>query len=471
MNVFVRLFGVDRVLDIDYTTLARLWSGKLLQIVHSGMESYSFVIYEGIGRGMELVVSLIALILVLSLENIRFLGFFVVAWIVLIRFQKIAFIQLANARERDVDLNESYTKQTTKILMNFILLKIYGLKQKELDQLYHIGMNRVDNFMRIKFRFNAVASIANFLLIILLLVCLRYFGRAYVQGNVGIDIFFFVFLLLSFSRQQFYAFWLFVAELSEKLTYIKRFDEVVSESKNSSDDDSLKKSTESLRVPISFEAVAFKHDGAKEYLYENFSLEIPYGQHVALVGRSGSGKSTLFNMLTRLVLPEQGRIVLWTYALETLSYKTLYSRIGYFYQDPLVFDGSIRQNLSFNTLHSDEELTQALVKVGLSELSLDTVIGERGILLSWGEKQRLALARVFLFDFDILLLDEPTSNLDLALEKEILLQIFETYRDKTILIISHRPFVLDHVDRVIVLAKGMIVHDGSYDDIKEHILV
>jgi len=89
----------------------------------------------------------------------------------------------------------------------------------------------------------------------------------------------------------------------------------------------------------------------------------------------------------------------------------------------------------------------------LEHLDLDTLIGERGVLLSGGEKQRLALARAFVFDYEILLLDEPTSNLDLYLEKKILDEIFKRYKNKTILVVSHRPYVLDNVDRVVFMKK------------------
>ncbi len=100
----------------------------------------------------------------------------------------------------------------------------------------------------------------------------------------------------------------------------------------------------------------------------------------------------------------------------------------------------------------------------MDHLSLDTIIGERWVLLSGWERQRLALWRTFVFDYEILLLDEPTSNLDLYLEKKILEEIFKRYKDKTVLVVSHRPYVLKNVDRIVVMKKGEIILDGKKND-------
>jgi ABC-type transport system involved in cytochrome bd biosynthesis fused ATPase/permease subunit len=170
-----------------------------------------------------------------------------------------------------------------------------------------------------------------------------------------------------------------------------------------------------------------------------------------------------------LVSPQQWSIQLGEESLSAITYASVFSSLGYFYQDPLVFDGTLRENLSLNAALDDTALIAALHKVSLWNMSLDTIIGERWVLLSGWEKQRLALARIFLFDYDIILLDEPTSNLDLQLEKEILWHIFEHCKDKTLLIISHRPFVLDYVDRVIVMHKWEIKADWSFKEVRDDI--
>ena len=151
--------------------------------------------------------------------------------------------------------------------------------------------------------------------------------------------------------------------------------------------------------------------------------------------------------------PSSGNIYIGKHNIHTIPVEELYRHIGYFYQEPLVFDGTIRENITLNAPLDENKVNNAISLCQLEHLSADTIIGEHGVLLSGGEKQRLALARAFVFDYDVILLDEPTSNLDPELEQHILLALFDHYKNKTIIVISHRPFILDFVDRVIILKK------------------
>jgi ATP-binding cassette subfamily B protein len=192
--------------------------------------------------------------------------------------------------------------------MNFLMLKIYNIKQKELDKLYDIGIERVNNYTYIKFWFNAIASMANLLLIILLIISLAYFGRQVLEGNFALETFFFVFLLIAFARSQFYRFGIFVAELAEKLTSLYRFDTLVEESllyqKEQNARGTHEKTAHHMLYPITFDGVDFAYgEESQDLLFENFSLTIQPGKSVAIVGRSGSGKSTLFKLLTKMVIP------------------------------------------------------------------------------------------------------------------------------------------------------------------------
>ncbi len=159
---------------MNYQNSAKLGSGKLMQIIHSGMESYSYLIYDGLQTMIEVGISLIAIFILLSTQSLWFVVIILVFIAIVIVLQKVVFNYLHKARARDVILNESYTKQTAKILMNFILLKIYNIKEHELNALLEIGTARVDNYQLIKFRFNAIASTANLFFLLLQLGALWY---------------------------------------------------------------------------------------------------------------------------------------------------------------------------------------------------------------------------------------------------------------------------------------------------------
>ncbi len=467
MNLLVRIFGVDHSVEMNYQNIAKLWSGKLLQIIHSGMESYSYLFYNFGNILIQSLIFFVVLAVLLIKQNIFFLFFFIISFVLVILAQKYWFKKLKEKRQNDVKLNEEYTKQTARILMNFVLLKIFGIKEKELEKLKQIGQKRIDNYVWIKFWFSNIARALNVILIIAMFGFVYYAWKMYISWKIDISQILFIFFLIAFARRYFFAFWLNVAELSEKLTYIQRYDEIVSEWKKQKKYIWLK--LDNLNTNILFENLYFRYDGQESYLFEDFNLKINKWDKIAIIGRSWSWKSTLFKLLTKMVEPEKWKILFQNlnkkipdpdfFDIKQLSYETIFKKVWLFWQDPLVFDGTIRENLTLNTNVDDEILEKTLQRVWLDYLRLNDIIWENWVLLSWWEKQRLALARIFLFDFDILLLDEPTANLDEELEKQVLDDIFQTYKNKTILIISHRPYVLDLVNRIITMKKWEIIQD------------
>lgn len=465
MNLAIRLFWVDKVVEMNYQNSAKLGSGKLFQIIHSGMESYSYLIYDGLQTVIEVGISLIAIFILLSSQSLWFVLIILVFMAIVIGLQKVVFTYLHQARARDVILNESYTKQTAKILMNFILLKIYNIKEHELNTLREIGTARVDNYQLIKFRFNGIASTANFFFLLLQLGALRYLG--FYSSMIDTKLIFVLVTLFTQARSELYRFGLFLAEIGEKMTYIQRFDQVITQSQqHNSIDNNQKKSIWPLSWAISYKDVNFAYEGVEELLFEWLDLNIPSWQKLAIIGKSGSGKSTLFKLLSKMLDPTSGKISIGKQDINTIPIEQLYRHIGYFYQEPLVFDGTLEENITLNAPIDEDKINNAISLCQLDHLSPDTVIGEHGVLLSGGEKQRLALARAFVFDYDILLLDEPTSNLDPELEQSLLLALFDHYKYKTIIVISHRPFILDFVDRVLIMKKWMIVSDGPRKSLK-----
>ena len=509
MNIFVRIFWVDRMIELDYSKLAKLWSWKLLQIVKNWIEAYTFLIFNWIDRLIEFLIRFMILFFILSYFDLKFAIVFII-WIwFIILIQKYIYKKLTDVREKERELNENYTKQTAKIFMNFILLKIANLKEKELSKLYQIWKHRVNNYVWLKFWFSAWARFVNLLMTVIFIFSLFYFWKLYLQGKVSFDLVLWISILFMFARRVLNRLAFFVSELAEKWTYIERFDSLVKkeevrrESEEvwrdllSEEREDQKKIWISLKSDykellddifenfenINFEDIWFRYEWQKLYLFEWFNFSFKNWEKIAILGRSGSWKSTLFKMLVRLIEPERGSIkikaritddfpVRWKISnrvnseddqmidLKEIDPIIICQRIWYFYQEPLVFDWTIRENLTLWLANiDDEKLKQVLKIVELDHLSLDTIIGERWVLLSGWEKQRLALWRAFVFDYEILLLDEPTSNLDLYLEKKILDEIFKKYKNKTILVVSHRPYVLENVNRVVVMKKGEIVFD------------
>jgi ABC-type multidrug transport system fused ATPase/permease subunit len=195
------------------------------------------------------------------------------------------------------------------------------------------------------------------------------------------------------------------------------------------------------------------------------SLELPAGTVTALVGASGSGKTTLLQLLFGFYDPPIGTIQIDSVDLRELDRGSWRRRVAYVTQDAFLFDAPLRDNLLYATERTltDAELVALLRRLGLDdflarlEAGLDTVVGERGCRVSGGEKQRLALARAIVRDADVYLLDEVTSSLDEATARLVGVALRELLAGKTVIIASHRPSVLAHVDQIVELRKGFVV--------------
>ncbi len=213
---------------------------------------------------------------------------------------------------------------------------------------------------------------------------------------------------------------------------------------------------------LTFKNVFFAYEDAM--ILKNINLEIKRGEIVGIKGKSGSGKSTLLKLMMRFWDPSEGDIEMNASSLTSLSLSSLRSLQSLMSQEALLFEDSIRYNISFNDPRfSDEDVMEAAKKAAIHdrimqlENGYDTELDELGDSLSSGEKQRISLARMFLFNRDLWLLDEPTSNLDTYHEALILRSLVEHRKDQTIVLVSHRESSLAICDRVLEMKNGRLI--------------
>lgn len=223
-----------------------------------------------------------------------------------------------------------------------------------------------------------------------------------------------------------------------------------------------------LRAMISFKGVTFAY--AKEPALREVSLEIPYGQNIALVGASGAGKSTLVQLILRLYDPDIGHIALDGCDLRNFQARALRRRFGVVPQDPYFFNASVAENLRVASPQADDaQLTEVCREANAWEFveampgGLQATIGEGGTTLSGGQKQRLAIARALLADPDYFIFDEATSALDTVSERLIRDAVSRITSHKTAIFIAHRFASITHCDRILVIDDGRIVQDGNFD--------
>lgn len=222
---------------------------------------------------------------------------------------------------------------------------------------------------------------------------------------------------------------------------------------------------------IRFEAVHFEYDGRPETL-KNISFEVKPGQVVAVVGQTGAGKTTLISLLPRFYDPQQGRIYLDGHDIQELAVKSLREQISLVLQEPLLFSGTIAENIGYGRLEASmEEIIAAATAANAHAFIMrlpqqyETSIGERGAQLSGGERQRISVARAFLKDAPILILDEPTSAVDSKTEAVILDALERLMIGRTTFMIAHRLSTIHHADLILVIDHGQLVEQGVHDEL------
>ncbi|MGE6658678.1 ABC transporter ATP-binding protein [Bacillus altitudinis] len=252
----------------------------------------------------------------------------------------------------------------------------------------------------------------------------------------------------------------------------KRFVSLIDQSPDEKDaDDAIE--VDQLKGDIVFEHVSFQYESDKPVLHD-INLEVKQGETIAVVGPSGAGKSTLCSLLPRFYEWQEGTITIDGIETRKMTLPSLRRQIGVVQQDIYLFHGTIRENILYGKLDaSDEEVWQAVEKAQLKDLvnslpnGLDTIIGERGMMLSGGQKQRISIARIFLKNPPIFILDEATSSLDTETESFIQGSLEELSEGRTTFIIAHRLATIQHADRIVVLTKEGIKEQGRHEDLLE----
>ena len=227
-----------------------------------------------------------------------------------------------------------------------------------------------------------------------------------------------------------------------------------------------------LRGQVTFDQVFFRYRPEQQPIIRGISFRVEPGMFVGIVGRSGSGKSTLSKLLQRLYLPESGRILIDDFDIKSADIASLREQIGVVLQEDFLFNGSILENITLGNpdMTAEKVVEAARLAVAhefISELpqGYETIVGERGATLSGGQRQRITLARLFLSQAPILILDEATRALDSETEQQVLHNLQRQFEGRTVFMIAHRFEPLQRADLVLVLEKGVLMEQGTHQEL------
>ena len=263
----------------------------------------------------------------------------------------------------------------------------------------------------------------------------------------------------------------FTEQFQRGITGLERFIEIMDTEPDITDSPSA---TELVDVSgdIYFNNVSFNYPGNDKVVLANLDIKISAGENVALVGASGSGKTTICNLIPRFYDIDSGEITIDGHNIKNLTMKSLRKNIGIVQQDVYMFSGTVKDNIEYGKPGASfDEKKEASIKAGADEFisslpdGYNTYIGERGVKLSGGQKQRLSIARVFLKNPPILILDEATSSLDNESEKIIQKSLEELSEGRTVLTIAHRLSTIKNADNILVITENGIEEHGTHEEL------
>jgi ATP-binding cassette, subfamily B, bacterial len=480
LNVIVQKFGakvftdgLQHAMKLPYFEFEDQRSGETLSILQKvRMDTEKFINYfVNILFTVVVGITIVAIFSVnihWSLPIIYLGGMFILTIITNLLSKKVKTIQ-----KTIVSKTTSLAGTTTESLRNIELVKSLGLTNQEVNRLnqntYKILGLELTKVKRIRSISFVQGTFVNTLrqVILFMLLWLIYGGRMNAGELVTMQIFsFFVFgplqeignIILSYREAE--------ASLYNFQNLMNKAPEV----------QPLHPQHLGPIHQLEFRNVAFKHQTAMHKAIDDISFQVKKGETIAFVGPSGSGKTTLMKLLVGLYRPEQGNIYYNGIDENNIDFNDLRNQIGFVTQDTQLFSGTIRENLAFvNPEATEQDLLVALEKASCNNLleraekGIDTMIGEGGLKLSGGEKQRLSIARALVRHPKLLIFDEATSALDSITEEEInktIRHVSSTMEQITILI-AHRLSTIMHADRIYVLERGEVVETGTHDVLLE----
>ena len=460
-----KLLSLRKISTIDYTEYQKIGTGKLVQRIENGSSAGRNVVFN---FWLRLIRDLLPTIVfsvyfIWKIDKIityiLFVGYMLIFIItnILLKF-------LYKIKEKILNSEELFNHFLVRGFMEMLVFRMSKQFPSEIKKTRSAKENIVSSKVKMNMIHEAFFTIYALLVAMLDIGILFY---AWKTKNLTVGSIVALIALIENAYTPIAIFnVLYVQYKLDKASY-KRFEEFL----DLKDDNQLRNGN-AINTDIGEIAIknlSFQYEERK--IIDDLSLFIKRGQKIAFVGESGSGKSTVIKILLGLLKYNQGEICLGDMELSGICLNNLYDKVSYISQDVPVFDGTIKENLVFEKNVSKEQMLDALSEVQLSHLvenlaeGLDTEIGEKGTCLSGGEKQRLAFARLWFENPELVILDEATSAMDNLTEEIVMKSVMQKMKDKTVIAIAHRLNSIAGFDRIILFREGKIVGQGTFEEL------
>jgi ATP-binding cassette, subfamily B, bacterial len=459
----------DKLLKLPVSFYDRRKSGDIASRVVEDVQNVERAILDGTEQGSVAVLTIIGVSAIMFLHEPTLAAFvflplpvlFLMAW----KYAKVSRRNWKAVRETSGELNSLLVED----IQGNRLIHGFDLRQREQARFLKISKELERRNLRAMFRWSIQGPAANFTSSLGIVAVVGMGAYLLLQNAPG------------FTKGEFFAFLLYANMFYEPVRQLVGINNLIAAGRASGErvfdvldhpieicDPKESKPFPKGSVGIRFSNVRFSYP-ERGTLVERLNLELPAGGVTALVGPTGAGKSTLANLALRYYEVGEGVVSVGGVNLQDFALSDLRANIGIVSQDPFLFDASVRENLLLARPNaSEEDLTKALSAscaldfVNSLPGKLDTMIGERGIRLSMGEKQRLTIARVLLKNPPIVILDEATSSVDVVTEREIQEGLSNLVKGRTTLVIAHRLSTVRDADQIVFLDHGTIIEKGSH---------
>lgn len=467
LSTFKHLHALSLRFHLDRET------GGLSRVIERGTRGIQFVLTFALFNILPTIFEILMVTVVLFVKlDIRFAAITFltisgyIAYTLAITSWRLKFRRQMNARD-----SEANTKSIDSLL-NYETVKYFGNEAHEYQRFDEALAGYESSAIRSQTSLSILNIGQGFIIGLGLIIVMSLAASGVVQGSLTIGDFVLVntFLIQLFLPLNFLGF--VYREIRQGLIDMEKMFELLdinAEVKDQNDAGPLKID----EGVVEFENVCFGYSEDRGIL-NNVSFKVPAGKTVAIVGPSGAGKSTISKLLYRFYDVNSGSITIDGQDIRTVSQQTLRNAIGVVPQDTVLFNDTIAYNIQYGDPQAGIEIVEEAARLAslhdfIEKLpkGYETLVGERGLKLSGGEKQRVAIARTIVKNPDVLIFDEATSSLDSLTEKEIQQSLDEVSRNRTTLVIAHRLSTIIDADEILVLKDGEIVERGTHDDLVE----
>lgn len=461
-----KLQSLKKMKTIDYLEYQKIGTGRLTQKVEDGavasrdiMMNFWLKLFRYL-----LPTAIFSLIFIYRVKR-EYVLFVLLGYILVVIISNLILKKLYKLKEGILLNQESLNKHLVRGFMELVVFRTNKKFDTEIKVTKDEIKNIVDKKTKIKLVheifFTIFALIVNVLKVVVL-------GYAVLKSDLSVGAVVTVISLLGKAYEPIAIFNVEYVDYKLNKVAVNKYIELL----DITDDEALNKGTilKNMDGNIEFKSVSYSYNNEKNII-ENLSLKINQNSSVALVGESGSGKSTIIKLIMGLIKYNSGNLLIDGKELSNLNLNSFYDNVTYVSQEAPIFDGTLRENLIFDKKIQDEEILKILKFVCLDkfyeklEHGLDTELGEKGIRMSGGERQRVALARLFFDDSKIIILDEATSAMDNITEKIVMENVVEQLGNKTLIVIAHRLETIKDVDIIYVLSDGVIQEQGKYGEL------